>query len=275
MQINNPLFAPDDGGGSSGSLVDPNNLPADDPVSDNSGQQTPSADEAANQKADPFGDLNTFKDPDNGLYLGKYKNVLEVFNGYKELTNKLREKTPEAPETAEAYKIEFAADSEFGEYKLNMEDPMWKQMAPVFKDANVSNEMAQKLVEGFLKYQIASKPDIAAEKAKLGDEAPKIINEVGVYLKKRSSPAMNTLAELAGQSAETLKELHLLIKQGGEKNIPSKLDGNEPFKSHEELMADALAYKTKHQKEMDNGNTHHQQAYYALLTKAQALKKTS
>ena len=259
------------------SIIDPNNLPADNPSAtdpnpaDNPAGDNPAAD--PDKKLDPFGDLVEFKDEASGLYLGKYKTITDVFRGYKELSGKVREKSPEAPENYEVVKLDGDdLPQEYRGLEIKTDDPMFAHFVPAFKEAKLTQEQVAILAKHNVKYGLSAVPDLEAERKKLGGEADKIITEVGGYLKKRGTEAMSKLAEMAGRDGEMLKELHLLIAQGGEKTIPVKTD-SAPLKSHAELSAEALEYKKKYQKEMDNGNKYHQEQYYALLTKAQRAKQ--
>lgn len=219
---------------------------------------------------DPFGDLKDYQDGETGLYLGKYKDLRSVMEGYKELSAKVREKLPDAPEKPEDYKFVFEGEKALEGYELTMEDPMWKEMAPVFKDVGLSNEQAQKLVSSYLKFSLANQPDLEAEKAKLGSEADAIINEVVGYAQKRNSPAMLRLAEAAGENADTLKELHFLIKQSGEKAIPPRLVG-VVGKTSDDLFEEAYAYREKHKNIIDSSPSH-QRIYDDMMQKAARLK---
>lgn len=222
-------------------------------------------------KLDPFGDLAEFRDPESQLFLGKYKTIKDVFDGYKSLSGKLRERMPEAPESAEGYQFEFA-DEALKDYQLTLEDPMWGKLAPVFKEANVSQEQAQKIVEGYLKAALEDRPDLEAERQKLGGEAEAIINTVVSYAQKRATPGMQALAELAGTSAEALKELHALIQASGERQIPGRLDG-APARSADDLKAEAFAYREKHKAIIDSSPEHQRIYERMLLDAVKASKK--
>lgn len=277
--------APDDGGTGGSSLLDGAALSASGAdggegagASADSGDSTGAdgaggGDAEALKKADPFGDLAEYKDKENGLWLGKYKGLKDVFDGYKNQSGKLREKFPEAPAKVEDYRFTFDEKSGLPVRELTTEDPVLGAMAPVFKDANVSLEQAQKIAEGFMKYQYAKLPDIEAEKAKLGDELPSILDNVRTYAQKRKSPAFNKLAEAAGQSAELLQEFNLLLKSAGERPTPTRPgEGGASVKTAGELDAEARAYKEQHKATIDS-NEHQQKTYYALLSQAQAAKK--
>lgn len=248
----------------SDSLITPPEIDPNAPATDPANENTPAANEGGNP--DPFGDLNEYKDKESGLFLGKYKTAREVFEGYKELSGKVREKSPAAPEKPEDYAFTFA-DEALKDFKLTMEaDPGWKVMAPIFKEANVTQEQAQKIAEGWLQYQLSTMANPTEERKKLGTEADKIIGDVQTYLSKRKSQAMGALATLAGNNAEMLKELHFLIQGVGEQNIPPNLNGRSG-KSAAELKQDAFDYKQKHAATIDS-NPEQQQIYDGMLKAA-------
>lgn len=225
---------------------------------------------------DPFGDLVEFKDPESGLYLGRYKNLKEVLAGNKELTQKLREKSPEPPESPDKYDIAFSQESKFKDFKLTMDDPMWKSLAPVFHSQKVSNEAASAIAEAFMDYSASLGNDVEAERAKLGSEAPQIISGVEAWVQKvgtgeKAMPGAKELAELAGQSAETLKAFYALIQSSGEKKIPAT--GNYVSgKTREEAVQEAFAYKDRHKDTIDV-NPAQQAQYQKLMDEAFTLYK--
>jgi hypothetical protein len=234
------------------------------------GTTTQGTETDAVKNLDPFGDANDFKD-ESGLYLGKYKTVQEVMKGYKELSGKLREKSPDAPETYEG--INFKDDQDIPQEYRNLEvtaenDPLFKAFLPTFKAAKMSQEQVKILVKEHLLNTLKSQPDLNKEREKLGAEADSIIQAVTTYRDKRNTPAMQKLASIAGQDADLLKELNILIGASGERVIPGDLNnGGSESKSAAEWDAEAREYRTKHKKEMESGSKPHQDHYYGLLQK--------
>ena len=232
--------------------------------------KTPDAGKTETKNLDPFGDLAEFRDPESGLYLGKYKTLPDFVKGYKELSQKVREKNPEAPAKPEDYVFEFKHDG-LKDVKLTLEDPLWKQVAPAFQKAGVTQSQAQEIVEAFLVGELSFRPNAEEEKKKLGDQAETIVGEVTGFVKKHNRPEVERLAVLAGESAETLKAFHWMVGQMGEKPIPAKLDTTE-HKTRDEWIEDARRYKEANIKTIDT-NEYQQQHYYGLLAKAQAARK--
>lgn len=231
---------------------------------DGDANQNADASQNGNNAADPFGDLKEFQD-ESGKYLGKYSSLRDVFEGYKNATAKLRERFPEPPESADKYEFTFQ-DEALKELDLK-EDPVWKEMAPVFHEAKVSNETAQKIVEGFLKQQAAQRVKPEQIREGLGNEADRIVSEVQAFVNKAKDPdGVGMLGVLAGQNPQTLKAFHALIQQLGEKAIP-KSAGLTSNKSWQELEAEAFEYHNKHKDTIDS-NPAQQKIYEDLLRKA-------
>ena len=266
-----PLNDVDGGGGTGGSgaggLVTAETI-ASAAVDDSAAAA--SADPAAH--SDSFGDLSTFKDPDNGLFMGKYKTVKDVMDGYKAQSGKLREKFPEPPASAADYKFTFDKESGLDGFTLTTEDPVWGALAPIFHKGNVTQETAQEIVQAYLKHKQASAPNMAAEKAKLGAQADTIIGDVSTYARKQNNPALNQLVIKASESAETLKELHTLMKGLGERKIPNSIGEIEGAKTASQWNEEAAAYKLKY-KDTISTSKEQQKTYYTLMENAQKAKK--
>jgi len=266
----------------SGSLIDDSttteeNKNTEEAATSTESTQTESqATDDPNQKLDPFNDADGFKD-EKGLYLGKYKTIPEVMKGYKELSGKLREKNPEAPESYQAISFKDDQDipQEYRTLEINAEnDPLFKEFEPTFKAGKFTQEQVNLLVKNHFLYNIKNQPDLNKEREKLGEDADKILSNITRYRDKRNTPAMKALAQLAGQNGDMLKELNILIGAAGEKGIPGDINnGGMESKSPEEWDADAREYKKKYGKEMDSGSKFHQDKYYELLGKATKAKK--
>lgn len=266
-----------------GSLIDPGKLttgPADeDPESSGQGDGgtgegggLTDAERAAQATGDPFGDLKEFQGED-GLYLGKYKTLPDVFKGYKELTAKLREKTPEPPEKPGDYAFEFQADG-LKDYKIPADDPEWGELAPVFHQARLSNEQAQAVVEAAITRRIreADKGREAARQ-ELGSDADKIVADVSGYGAKLQNPEFNNLAILAGTDGKALRALHALIAATKDKPTPARPGMAAPGKTAEEWQAEAVSFRRKHQ-EAGTMNAARSAEYDAMMLKSIQAEET-
>lgn len=172
--------------------------------------------------SEPVASNDEGEESDEPLYAGKYKTIEELEKGYKEASAKLRDKS--VGKAPEAY--EFAITNEqFQGYDPNG-DPMVQGMAEVFKLANLSNEQANAVLNGYYEFITGPGADLdqarlAGEREKLGDEADRIIGRVQSYMAGRNTPGAKALAELAGTNAEALRELESLLNPYKEKPSPS------------------------------------------------------
>jgi predicted transcriptional regulator len=175
------------------------------------------------------------------LIFGKYKSIQDAENGYKELTKKIREKFPEAPE---AYNFDYSENELFKELKekevdLNLsEDPLIQQYTPIFKELNLPQTTVDKLVNAYISNEIKNIPNAKEELTKLGSEAPKIIQEVNNFVGKNLSDVEKEIALQIGQTAEGVKFLHKIANLSRGNNIPSKVETIPP-KSSNDLKLEA------------------------------------
>jgi hypothetical protein len=155
---------------------------------------------------------------ETGKILGKYNSIGDLITGYKEATTKLRERNPGAPE---AYTLDFTASEKFKHVDLTG-DPLWEPMEKTFKELGITNDQAQKLVESHLDYQMANLPDLDAEKARLGENADKIIGDIKAFASKNlKTPDDLEGMEYIGRNANATRLIHTIISLGGEKPLPS------------------------------------------------------
>jgi hypothetical protein len=200
---------------------------------------------------DPFGDLKAYKNEENGLFFGRYKDVNDVFKSVNDMDKELgrlrREKSPEVPDDINAYV--FTVDNPEGGDPLKFSpenDEVLKTFAPIFKEAKVTPEQAQPLFNAFVEWQKSQGPDLAAERQKLGSDAEVIIGAVENWMGRRGSDSAKKLAHLVGQDADLLKEFHILLQAGGEKSIPGTVAGGSMGRRADEYLAEAMEIKDKY-----------------------------
>jgi hypothetical protein len=275
MKLFGHVFAPDNGGGtgSGSSLIDASKIPPESAETPPEGEETLQGDDS---QYDAFGDLRDYKD-EQGLYFGRYKSIPDAFKGLEELQKELgrikREKSPEAPETYTPVTLgEDMPETVRGLEIKPDEDPLYQHFAPVFKELALTQEQVEKLVKANIQYSLSQTLDLEAEKKKLGGEAEAIIGDVVHYTQKRNTEGMKVLAELAGQNADALKELHMLVKQGGEKAIPGRIGEGVAPKTWQELRDEAWAYRQQHKDTIDS-NPSQQQKYQDLMSAMSKAKK--
>ena len=135
------------------------------------------------------------------LLAGKYKTAEELEEGYKNLSQKLREKSPEAPEE---YSFDTSAlGDDYKGVEISKDDPLLQHMQGVFKDSNITDEQATKLAAEFAKYQDGNTPDPEKEMEKLGENGKETISRVENFFKKHGNAAGLTQEEVQSISSMT------------------------------------------------------------------------
>lgn len=177
------------------------------------------------------------------LFAGKYKSAEELEEGYKNLSQKLREKSPEAPE-------EYSFDPEalgddYKDVKIDKDDPLLQHMTNVFKDTNLSDEQATRLAAEFSKYQSAETPNPEKEMEKLGESAKETIGKVEGFFKKYGASAGLTEEEVQQigtmtATAEGVTALSKLIDRFNSTNeVPENANSIDSSNDPDDLWAQA------------------------------------
>lgn len=180
------------------------------------------------------------------LVFGKYKDIEAAEKGYKELTKKLREKAPEAPE---AYNFDLSDDEDFKalerddlNFKLD-DDPLAKAVEPVFRKHNISQDAAREIAKEVLKYELAAAPDAAAEKAKLGADAEQMLKSVSAFVGKSFNDSEKQIAAQIATTAEGVKFLEKVSKLAGARNVPDSLGETSAAKTKDDYIKEAMDLK--------------------------------
>lgn len=205
------------------------------------------------------------------LLAGKYKTAKDLENGYKEqskfiteLKTKVEEGTVKV-EVPEEYKFDFSKDEELKGTELDLEDPIFKGMMPVFKEAGVSQEQASQIVSTYLKQIQDMAPNEAEETKKLGDQGEVIVGAVTGFWEKLNEKDKGILASIT-DTAAGMEFLYRNLKGiNVEQKIPEGGSGGTPLKSGQELVDEAFAYRAKHVDTI--GSDTGQQTHYAKLFK--------
>lgn len=209
---------------------------------------------------------------EEGLVFGKYKDISAAQDAFKTLESEngrlRREKSPEAPEE---YSYDFSTSDDMKDIIPEgfdiKEDPLMQAMAPVFKDANVSQEQMQNIIKGWLSFEQSMVPVQEEEMAKLGQDANKIVSEVQSFVKKNFNESEQQRLEAMAVTADDTRLLHKMAKiMAGTKSIPSGDSESFSGESSAELYNKAWALKKK----TDNFqfNMDAQREYDAILEKA-------
>lgn len=181
------------------------------------------------------------------LYAGKYKTPEDLEKGYKELSAKLREKAPEAPEK---YNFDLSDDEDLKQYKalenLNLsEDPIVQAMEPVLKKHNITQEAASDLVKTYLQSELSNVPDPGEEMKKLGENGQQVLNEVKTFVGRNLSESEQEIVNRWAGDAESIKLLHKMAQMSGSKNIPSDASQATQESTHD-LIERANQIKKQH-----------------------------
>ena len=203
--------------------------------------------------------------------LSKYKDedalVKAVIEKDKEL-GRIRREVPQAPED---YKFNFEGVDGLPEgFELPDDDELLGEFVPVFKDANLSGEQAQKLVSKFVQIQQEQAVDFDAEEAKLGADKDEILGRLNNFKDARLSDEEKATFESMAVTADQAKLLSKLVALGGEKPIAENVD-TVPSKSPQELRDEAFEYRTKHARTI-SANKKQQEHYESLLKQANQLE---
>lgn len=231
------------------SVINVSEAPVDESTDNVSTESTTESTDVGGAEAEVPEGTSDSTEPEAELILGKFKDQDALIDSYKELTAKLREKQPEAPEE---YKFDFSEHEVLGQHKDLVAEvletsPLIKAATAKFKEHNIPQSVADDILSTVLTEDIASLGDPEQVTKDLGDGAEQIINEVNQYVSRFPKEEQAVFAQL-GMSAEGVKLVHKLSKMGQSKPIPAKAD-TTPAKSSADYWAEAREVK----KQM-NGN---------------------
>lgn len=220
--------------------------------------ETPFDTPEEDDKFDPNAELRE----KNGMFLGKYKTIEAALDGYRELSKKLHEKAPTAPEGE--YKIEFPEDSGL---EFNAEDPMWQKFEPMFREANLPNEVVNNLVVKFNEHMAGPIADLDAEKEKLGVKADERIEAVdSFWLGSKVPEKFSEIVPLLKQTATGVEFLEFAMENRTEKPIPTgaKTVSRATIQENEQRVKDWKAAQSDFATNEFKQNKYDQQLYKAL-----------
>jgi len=200
----------------------------------------------------------------------KYQTVADQAKAYKDLEGRFGSFTG-APD-----EYEFSLSEQLTEQgiELDKEDPLITSFIEMAKESNMSQDMANKLVNMYVEGQYAGamvdqeaeEKRVQGEMKALGDSAEKRISNVQSWLKANMDPELMSGFEDATTTAAGVKALEALIAKT--RNAP--IESGEPVqegKSHQELQALKFAKD-------DNGNLRMQtDPEYRKMVRAEYEKK--
>jgi len=207
------------------------------------------------------------------LLAGKYKSVQDLEKGYKEstkysrdLSSKVKDLESAIPKAPDAYEFNFKEVEGLEDVEISAEDPDMVAMLPVFKELNLTNEQASKLVQAHLQNMasLAETPDQIKEK--LGSNADVITTKLQEYTNTLPSEDQQIMQSLTDTAAGTDFLYRHII--GGELSTPggSQGEGSAPQNSAE-LFKTASDFK-KDRANSIGFNKGEQEAYSKLMRTA-------
>ncbi len=206
------------------------------------------------------------------LLAGKYKSVEELERGYRESTKyarelgtKIKDMEGAAPKAPENYEFDFNNVEGLEGVEISVDDPDMKAMIPVFKELNLSQDQASRLVEAHLKNMASLAESNDQIKEKLGPQANTIISKLQEFTDKLPPEDQQILQSLADTSAGIDFLYRHLV--GGELSTPGlQNNSGTPQKSAAELKADAFKFKADNAKSIGFDRT--QQEQYQKMMRA-------
>lgn len=195
--------------------------------------------EAEDQVTDTGAEINEEGQGEQKLFAGKYKTAEELEQGYKELSKLAREKKPEAPD-------EYALDA-IKDFVGEEGDETLDSWLGEFKELGLTQEQADKLLTRYYSDMASQMPDLDAERAKLGADGDKMVQEIRGFFGKNKSNFTDTelgAIEAALGTADAVRAIHKVITANQSKSIPNKA-ATLPAASADELLQEALAIKAK------------------------------
>lgn len=183
------------------------------------------------------------------LLAGKYKSVEDLEKGYREstkygreLNDKVKNLEGAVPKAPDAYEFSFKDVEGLEDIEVSAEDPDMAAMLPVFKELNLTNDQANRLVQAHIKTMadLAESPEQIREQ--LGSTADVVITKLQEFTNTLPEKDQMIMQALSDTSAGVDFLYRHLI--GGELPTPGPTqDGGEAPKSSAELFKEAADFK--------------------------------
>jgi len=203
------------------------------------------------------------------LYAGKYKSVEDLEKGYREstkygrdLNDKVKNLESSIPVAPKNYEFNFKEIEGLENVELTNEDPDIAAMLPVFKELNLTNDQANKLVQAHLKNitTLAESPEQIKEK--LGINADVVVTKLQEFTSKLPEQDQLVMQALSDTSAGVDFLYRHLI--GGELPTPGPAqDGSNVPQSSAELYK--IAFDFKKDRSRSIGYSKNEQNEYSKL----------
>lgn len=200
---------------------------------------------------------------ENGLILGKFKSEEDVIKSYTELERKQSSKI-QVPD-----KYEIALAEEIKD-KFILDNSALDSFYPLFKEAGISNDAANKIIDTFVRREIANEEArLKSIETELGNNKEEIFSSLRAFASKLGDKGESFL-NLA-RNAEEVKLLNEIVGMTMTPTIPTKAD-IDSGRTSESYFEEAFNYQKEHALTISM-NKDQQDHYNDLLNKAAKAKR--
>lgn len=205
----------------------------------------------------------------DGKLFGIWPSFEEAAKGVSNLQGKLREKSPDAPETYDFSKVQVKDKPDL---KVDGESQVAKAMLPAFKEAKLTQEQANVLAGAFLQFEDGLMIDAKAEMTKLGEKGQAMVDNIKQHVLDKAPDDLKKSIEAVTLTADGIKVLNWLLEGRVEGTIPNDSAAGEMSKTSQQWFDEAQEYRTKH-KDTLAGDAGQQKRYMELMRKGAEAKQ--
>lgn len=203
------------------------------------------------------------------LLAGKYKSVEDLEKGYREstkysrdLSSKVKNLESAMPKAPDTYEFSFKDVEGLENVEISNDDPDMAAMLPVFKELNLTNEQANRLVQAHIKTMAELSETPEKIKEKLGSNADVIVTKLQEFTNSLPEEDQLIMQALSDTSAGVDFLYRHLI--GGELPTPGPAqEGSSAAQSSAELYKIAFDFKKDRAKSI--GFSRNEQDEYSKL----------
>lgn len=214
------------------------------------------------------------EDPNDPIERVKEKyggDVDEIAKALTHAQKKISEGQYDAPEAPEEYKYSFDVEG-LEEGMIADDDPLLERMSNTFKENNIPQDVADKLVNSFLEYELEMAGDPKEEMAKLGKDKDVILERLTNFSEKNLEEGERETFDSFTSTAAGVKVLQKMVDMMGEQKVADTKNTLTETKSAQEYIDEAFAYREKHSDTIAF-NRAQQEHYEGLIAKSNSAKK--